>query len=110
MRALYGLTVFVGTAISLLVLMGALGGVGSVELLLAVVLAAAHVVVGKSIPAEPHSTAATISRRCVARLPGSMHAEPDFDRELKRRVRPVRTSAQGSRSGNGVLPGCDPIR
>ena len=41
MRALYGLALFVGTAVALLILMGALGGVGSVELLLAIVVAAA---------------------------------------------------------------------
>lgn len=41
MRALYGLAVFAGTAIALVVLMGALGGVGSIELLVAVVLASA---------------------------------------------------------------------
>jgi hypothetical membrane protein len=41
MRTLYALAVFIGTTIVLVVLMGALGGVGSIELLLAVVLAAA---------------------------------------------------------------------
>jgi hypothetical protein len=41
MRALHGLAVFLGTAIALIVLMGALGGVGVIELLLSVVLAAA---------------------------------------------------------------------
>jgi hypothetical protein len=41
MRALYALAVFIGTTIVLVVSMGALGGVGSIELLLAVALAAA---------------------------------------------------------------------
>jgi hypothetical membrane protein len=41
MRALYALAVFIGTATVLVMLMGALGGVGSIELLLAVVLASA---------------------------------------------------------------------
>jgi hypothetical protein len=41
MRTLHGLALFLGTAIALIVLMGALGGVGVVELLLSVVLAAA---------------------------------------------------------------------
>jgi hypothetical protein len=41
MRTLYALAVFIGTTIASVVLMGALGGVGSIELLLAVVLAAA---------------------------------------------------------------------
>lgn len=41
MRALYALAVFIGTATVLVMLMGALGGVGSIELLLAAVLAAA---------------------------------------------------------------------
>jgi hypothetical protein len=41
MRRLYALAVFVGATIVLVVLMGAFGGVGSIELLLAVVLAAA---------------------------------------------------------------------
>jgi hypothetical protein len=40
MRVLYGLALFVGTAFALIVLMGALGGVGSIELLLSVGLAA----------------------------------------------------------------------
>jgi hypothetical protein len=41
MRAPYALAVFIGTTIVLVVSMGALGGVGSIELLLAIVLAAA---------------------------------------------------------------------
>jgi hypothetical protein len=41
MRTLYALAVFIGTTIASVVFMGALGGVGSIELLLAVVLAAA---------------------------------------------------------------------
>ena len=41
MRTLYALAVFIGTTIASVVLMGALGGVGSIELLLVVVLAAA---------------------------------------------------------------------
>jgi hypothetical protein len=41
MRVLYGLALFVGLAIALTFLIGALGGVGSVELLLVIVLAAA---------------------------------------------------------------------
>ena len=41
MRALYALAVFIGTVVVLVLLMGMFGGVGSVELLLAIVLAAA---------------------------------------------------------------------
>jgi hypothetical protein len=41
MRALYGFALFVGITVVLLVLIGAFGGVGSMELLLVIGLAAA---------------------------------------------------------------------
>jgi hypothetical protein len=44
MRAVSALAVFIGTVILLLVLMGMLGGVGSIELLLAVLVAVATTV------------------------------------------------------------------
>jgi hypothetical protein len=40
MRVLYGLVVFIGTAVALVILMSALGGVGTIELLVATVVAA----------------------------------------------------------------------
>ena len=40
MRLLYGLALFIGIAVVLLLLMGAVGGVGRIEVLLVVVVAA----------------------------------------------------------------------